>query len=408
ITLTVKVDGRYVNDFSDSSSVMAAYRVDYLKGDDNGAGGTYGSSDLSHKASYTADDIAPNTTWVAEHEGRYGVIKTQPQGDHTPQYNSGALQSRLGIHLRSADYRTYAAMNAAGVTRVVYDQDTTPSTNQNYLAYNCANWDYISVPVYFPAPEGKTSADTIKVGIMYASQLFDVPYNTWYELQLDKPRMTLSYGSPDLLKQFIGDVNGGVTALFFLAQNDETAAANLNQEVYIDSVSFEKYEGYEAFESLNFYNVTDNEVAPTVYEFAHYTTDGSTYVALEEKDFVLQAKVDGKDIAVTDLTLRYQTWANNMQMTYYAPGEVISNEDGYYLDDDAKLSGRGNSGYVSNNNGLYRIHVSAVTSAAGAIATNRVSYYCFGYDYTDPETNKKYRGYTMLACKPTIVDAPTA
>ncbi len=364
-TLTVTAnpyeEARFVETFSDSASVTAAYKVEL------DTSNPAKISQIAYKGDY--ENYAANTSYYNEFEGRYGVIKTQPQVNYK---NGNWGEARLGIYLRSSEYKTDKDFQEAGVTRTVYGTEARPASYvAKYMAYNSDNWDYISVMVYFPKANAG-AGETIQVGNVHLTNVENVPYNTWYELKLDKPRMvgsfTDNYGY--IFDQFTSASDA--TALFYIAHDDASATANMNQPVYIDSISFEQYEGYERFDELYFYDNTNGKViAPDSFETI-FTVNN----ALEGPiDFILNAKAGGKVLDVSNLEVRYLTWANGVTTDFYkADGSKISKKSGYEPD---------------KNKGLYRVQLTKVD-------TSKHGYNMFCFTYYDADTEKNYIGYRFL------------
>ena len=364
-------NARYAETYSNSESVYSAWLLD--KNNTNNA-----SIPTANKKDYK-QYYAPNeaegiygTKWHSEvtdinGETKYGVISTTPQLDYV---NSNYGTGRLGIHLRSTEYTTTNAMVDAGFAKTIYNDDKVPTgTNvARYVSLNCENWDYISIPVYFPKADAQPG-ETIKVGGFYNTEQFDVPYNTWYELRLDKPRMIFSYlhSNGNMFNSLTGSTDDG-KPLFHLAYDDASAQQHLNQVVYIDSISFQKYAEYERFTELYFYdNVNQKALTTDVINDVEY--EGSTATA----SFSLKATIGDTEVDISKMKTRYITWSGTLTIQYVKDGKVTSTSG----------SGYGKTCY----DGVDTYNITKWASGG---------YKVFCYTYHDDVTGKDYIGYRML------------
>ena len=345
-------DARYVNTFSDSQSVWSSYTK---------------SSSTNGKR---ADTYYEGATWMSsvtdsKGETRYGVISTKPQFDEGSGAYGGA---RLGIYLRSYEYQKNADMKSAGVETIVYGTPNSNSTDRMYATYNNEKWDYISIPVYFPKADAQPT-DRISVTVLYKTQTIEVPYNTWFELKLDKPRMVCSFANKGAILDNFTTNYDDAKPVFCIATDDITSQENINQEVYIDSISFERYAGYESFEELYFYDtVNQKALSLTTLEDVEY--EGATASA----NIILKAKAGGKVVDTLKMKTKFMTYGGTFTATYYnANGTQLTRSSGYDK---------------SQNDGMYEFRVTAVTKGSG--------YLVFCFTYTDEETGKQYIGYRIL------------
>ncbi len=358
VIANVEENAKYINTFSDSSSVVAAYKIE-------------SNNTQTYKNDYTT--YAKDTIWHNEFKGRYGVISTKPQYDYQ---NSDYGEARLGIYLRSADYKTKKSMVKAGIVKTVYGQYIIPNLDDaKYIAFNSENWDYISIPVYFSKADAKKD-QTITVSVTCLTQQFKVPYNTWYELKLDKPSIinSFSHGNGFLLDEYNESVIDA-TPTFCLGYDDVTSQSNINQVVYIDSMSFEHYKEYERFDELFFYD-DSNKLKITNYALntIEYTMNGFT---MKPIDFIVNAIANGEVVDTRNMKTKYMTWDEGLITTCYnADGGLITKQCGYD---------------ISGNDGIYKITLSKVNKDSG--------YHMFCFTYEDVGTGKKYIGYRMFMFK---------
>ncbi len=349
---------RYIETFSNSSSVASVYKV--------------GDNESNYSAYKTNYDIyANNTTYLNEFEGRYGVVKTKPQNDYI---NSSYKGARLGINLRSTEYKTLNDMNKAKVTKTVYGMNNIPAKGHaKYNAYNCDEWDYISVWIYLPKLNAKLG-ETIKISSISLIQQFDVPYNVWYELKLDKTCMMGTFAGDDgyILNQYQGDKTDA-TPTFFLAYDDVSSQSNINQVVYIDSISFEKYKEYQKYDQIYFYEETTKHIISTLtVNNLQYTLNGTT---MNPISLVLNAYADGKEVDFKNIKTKYLSFTSNLNIKCYnANGEETQTINGYD---------------IKQNDGIFKVVLTGII--------DRLDYFAFCFIYEDIKTGIKYISYRMLS-----------
>ncbi len=294
--MTAKTEVGYFNDFSDSDTIRAAYRID--------------ADSKSYKSDYSDTGIARGmladgeTEWKPEYhnvvedqygEIRYGVISTRPQ-PRTTEWGTGAL----GINLRSYKYRDSTAWATAGLTKLI-NGNTTNTSSREYQSrmINAGKWDYISIPIYIPKKDAQKD-ETISVRAVYSVHTWNVPYNTWYELRFSKQRAVFNLASSSLINVF--NNNSSNSPIIFLASSKTAGAytTNMYQEVYFDSMSFEVDETYTDFESFDIEvdGTTKLNADTGIVNFYHYKpAEGQTkYTGIPMTFTITNAKAGGKDI----------------------------------------------------------------------------------------------------------------
>ena len=204
-------NARVINTFSDSASVAAAY------------------------LSSAKNEMVEGTTWYNEYEGEYGVISTVGQ-----TYNT----NYSAFYLRSADYDTQTQMENAGLAKTLFGTEKAPSDEGYLVGFNCENWDYLSIKVYFAKPNG---AQSNTLNVYYGDHsdkgdILTVNYNEWTELKIDKGMLLNKLcNSGRLLQQYSTANDDAHRKPMFYADS-----ANVGT-VYFDSMSFEKYAEYKHF-----------------------------------------------------------------------------------------------------------------------------------------------------------------
>ena len=179
-------------------------------------------------------------------------------------------------------------------------------------------------------------------------------------------------GNGFILDQYTNS-SGDSTPTFFLAYDDATASEYINQPVYIDNISFEKYAGYENFDELYWYDDT-NKKALSLGIRETVAINGNALASPIE--FIIKAKAGGKEIAASEMNPRYVTWATGVTTTFYnSDGTALSKKSGYNM---------------TNNQGVYKVKLTAVD-------TSKTGYNMFCFTYEDAQSGKKYIGYRMLS-----------
>ena len=288
-------NARVLNTFSDSTSVAASY----LAGD---------------KAT-----MVEGTTWYDKYEGKYGVISTTGQ-----TYNT----SYSGFYLKTADYTTLKAMQNAGLAQTVYGQEKEPD-DADVASFNCENWDYVSIWAYFAKPEG-VEGDTLNVYYVDHSNkgyILTVNYNEWVELKLDKAILVAKLAT-----------NGKILQVFDY-ENDSKNYYNSNPifytdssvgSVYIDSMSFEKYEGYTDFAELYFEDnidangetvENDENGKPTKGTPVSQNSNYQLSASRTDVVFTIRIKLNANDDDYVDA----ETISTKFKWEYYAYGGNVKN-----------------------------------------------------------------------------------
>ena len=345
-TLTVVANtyenARYISTFSNSESVKAAY----TKGEKT--------------------TTLEGAEWLSEYQGRYGVISTLGQAYDTDSNYSA-------FYLRSGDYDTEKQMAAAGLAQTVFGLDEAPEYGGYLLGFNSENWDYLSIPVYVTKPEGVES-DTLSIYYVDANAGSDVienvPYNTWYELKLDKPIImrTFSYLGR-LFRQFSTSNDKNHRNPLLLAANGTV------ENMYFDSMSFEKYTEFEHFGALYFEDESGNAVTKTETLMMDVANSPAT--------FTIKAKLDKDDTDFLDVS--------QFKLEYFIYGGSLTR---------AFKDGSGKSVSYGTSSTFYK-DKSAKKTPCTFIATNKVTgddgytAFKFVYEHTDGKT---YIGYLMIEC----------
>ncbi len=186
--------------------------------------------------------LADGTVWNAEwHESitdiqgvtKYGVISTRPQ------ITNASSSVANGIYLRSDVYST------TDVYKPFFG--TLPYTESNDLQINSIiydGYDYLSVPIYIEKADAQPG-ETHTVRLIFAVASYQVPYNTWYELKIDKFHLAGNISSHRPPALFSYRSAAGTTPLFYLSAQTDSAdklAADKDLKVYIDGIRTAKYD----------------------------------------------------------------------------------------------------------------------------------------------------------------------
>ncbi len=335
-------NARYINTFSDSESIMAAY----TKGEKT--------------------TTLEGAEWYSEYQGKYGVISTLGQA-----YDADSNYS--AFYLRSGDYTTSEEFAEAGLAKTVFGTEKSPEYGGYLLGFNSEDWDYLSIPVYVTKPEGVES-DTLSIYYVDAKEGSDVienvPYNTWYELKLDKPIIMRTFAYLGrLFNQFSNTNDKNHRNPLLLAANGTV------ENIYFDSMSFEKYTEYEHFGALYLEDESGNAVTKTETLMMDVANSPAT--------FTIKAKLNKGDTGFLDVS--------QFKLEYYIYGGTLTR---------AFKDGSGNTVSYGASTIFYKDKSSKATPCS-FIATNieagkdGYTAFKFVYEHTDGKT---YIGYLMIEC----------
>ncbi|MBQ9781553.1 MAG: hypothetical protein IJW26_00035, partial [Clostridia bacterium] len=270
-----------------------------------------GKGDATSIANGTLSD--GTTTWKADwhdkYQGRYGVISTRSQFagyDTTTSY---------GVFLRSDVVLT------ATYNQPFCGGDYNTSQARKEGAFNNTNWDYLSIPIYLPKPANATE-DYTNIYLRYAvGGAIKVPYDTWYELKIDKYWLMINYYDQAGYIFRYGASNGYPLFFMSLANASEDALKLAqDQEIFIDGIKLAKYDAQ--FTSAKLLG-TDSTGATNDAEVAieqAFTVDASGYVVNAEGTatpfcFKPELYLGETQVAITDITA-YQTSKSNITLNY--------------------------------------------------------------------------------------------
>ena len=170
--------------------------------------------------------------------------------------------------------------------------------------------------------------------------------------------------------------------LFGLASDEATATAKLNQVIYIDSVSFQKYpeNEYRRFDELYFKDTNTGTI---------YSKTGIPEVTLKDgvyADLTLVAKVGGVELTpaqMATMKTKFMTWGGTFSGSYYKYVTDATAEGGASSTTMKRTSGFDKTG----NDGFYRVQVTSFKENGLNV---------FILIYTD-EKGISYRGYIMAS-----------
>ncbi len=302
-TITVEAGYGFFNDFSDSASVYASYKLALTA--EEKADVQYKKVTPTDTEINVANSIAPNTSWVSNYNGKYGVISTKPQDVQASNGEYPSTNGALGVALRSFNYGTAQEFNSA-LNSLMYNSATYAADNAPTLAVKSPNWDYVSIWVYI-AKENAEVNETTKLYGIYKHLIGEVKYNEWVEIKLDKFYVAQSYGNRGISEPFTS-YNGRSFPTFFLALSTSDAQYEKNKDatVYVDSMAFKKYDTLtinestyrvESMDEIGLYDSNDNQItgvnrAPYIIEYVKDANTG-VYRAVQDTNFTIKAKVNG-------------------------------------------------------------------------------------------------------------------
>ncbi len=346
-TINVVASEGYLNDFSDSASVWASYKLALTAS--NGADSQY--KKIAPTAANAADSIAEGTEWESVYEGRYGVLKVKPQDvvvESTGKFASN-YAGALSVALRSYNYPTNADFNSLNDLLYGTSVATVDADDCLTMGMDSDNWDYLSTWVYF---ENKNVAetDTLTLTAMGTTIASGVRYNTWYELKLDKWYIIRTYvGANAPIREPFTTYAGQVKPLFSLAAStsDEAYEANKDTMVYVDSMAFKTYdtltvnsEEYtvKRFEEIGLYDntgvrITGSRTSPYLINYVK-DADTGVYTAQGNTEFTIKAKVNDAFVDASKLEITRglrEKWASTDINTYYKwtnTGDVTTSMSG--------------------------------------------------------------------------------
>ncbi len=353
----------------------------------NGTAASY--KGLNTEESVAHGTLANGDPWRADwHESitdkngvtKYGVVSTRPSK------TSPGSSVANGIHLRSDVYSTSDVnapfFGAGNNGKPYFDNGITDLGKEQSIEY--AGYDYLSIPVYIPKADAE-DGEYATVRLIYAVQTFKVPYNTWYELKIDKMFLAgnMSSYQPNVLFGYRS--GAGYQAIFYLSpekysddpnENAAKLAADKDQIVYIDGIRTAKYENSGEFTSARLV-LTDSTGATTGEEVGHVPTFQATsirtsgtnkYAVLNNVYIKPELYVGDKLIPLEDIVVERR---NNYQSSVSYNGPIVNVKD------------------FNLKNDLPRTDYSLTLC----------------YKYTDPDTNITYRKYFLRMYK---VALPTA
>ena len=261
-----------VEGFNSAKSVIAAYKRTAT--DASNATVAPGNYKYVYEG---ADSVAPNTTWLAEFEGKKGVIKTKPQ-----EAMAGAAGAN-GIYLRSSVWRS-----SSDYKGLLYDSDSMNETTIYQLSSN-DKWDYVGFMIYLPK-ENAAPGETHKVADYYGFNAIEVPYNTWFEFKFDKLFFTMYFsynGRPAyaFTSSSTSSSNGLQSCLLL---------SDANQEIYIDYIKVCKYNENE-FSSFDITLADGDSAGTSILGATQVDVNGAT-------KFKLTATIDATDDGISNPT----------------------------------------------------------------------------------------------------------
>ncbi len=331
--IVVNAEPNYLNDFSDSASVWASYKLAITSA--NKPDAQY--KIIAPTANNAKDSIATGTKWLSAYNGKQGVLQLTPQDvvvESTGKFASD-YAGALSVALRSYNYPNNADFNS--LNNILYGTSGSVNTDDCLtMGMDSNNWDYLSTWVYFENADA-TEADTLKLtGVSGTVLANNVPYNTWYELKLDKWYIIRIFaGSNAPIREPFTTYNGNVKPLFSLATSTSDTAyeTNKNTMVYVDSMAFKTYdtltvdsEEYtvERFEEIGLYDnndvrITGNRTSPYVINYVKEASTG-VYTAQGNTLFTIKGKVNGVFVDSSNLSITRglrEKWASTDINTYY-------------------------------------------------------------------------------------------